>query len=111
MARGPARTLITVTGDLYDRLADFHRVAGIPGNVADTARELLRSALDSPAMASALVTETRRRAYRQVRNDMIKRWQQAAFLIKQEFERSLTTFNDSELDIHFDQLGERETGT
>ncbi len=62
-------------------------------------------------MASALVTETRRRAYRQVRNDMIKRWQQAAFLIKQEFERSLTTFNDSELDIHFDQFGERETGT
>ncbi len=80
MGRGPARTLITVTGDLYDRLADFHRVAGIPGNVAD-------------------------------RNDMIKRWQQAAFLIKQEFERSLTTFNDSELDIHFDQFGERETGT
>ena len=107
-SKSPTRVHVTVTGDLFDRLADFHRAAGIPGTVSDTARELLRAALDAPQVSSAIVIETRRRAYRQVRGEMIKRFRQALWQTLIEFDRSLGTFNDEELDLHFDsEIAER----
>src|SRR6266851_9455873 len=107
-SKGPARVHVTVTGDLFDRLVDYHRIAGIPGSVADTARELMRAALDAPQVSSAIVIETSRRAYRQVRGDTIRRFRQALWQTLIEFDRSLGTFNDEELDLHFDsEIAER----
>ncbi|SRR6266851_9711769 len=103
-SKNPTRVHVVVAGDLFDRLVDHHRIVGIPGSAADTARELMRAALDTPQVSSALVMGARRRAYQQVRGDTIRRFRQALWQTLIEFDRSIGMFNDDELDLHFDRM-------
>src|SRR5712692_11971812 len=100
--KSPTRVHVVISGDLFDRLADYHRAAGIAGSLADTVRELTWAGLSAPQLSSALVAATRKRAYVQVRNDTIRRFRLALWQTLVEFDRSLATFNDEELDRHFD---------
>lgn len=106
--QAPQRAVLHVTGDLLFRLQDYHRASGVPGTISETATELLHAALDAPQTASALVLATRRRGYKQVRNDTIRRFQQMLGQIAREFETALGTFDDAQLDHYFESRQTRE---